>query len=174
MALIQCITSESWWISSKEALIRAYLSFLLSLVLNKRGEVCVLCLSWVFQKISLKVRTNALQDKRSSAFLFYCFGNLTICRLTKTESECCCCALIQLHTWERGKYLVKMGSHSLTVFNISICLVIQWCNLIKTVRSYATGVLFLLVGHYHLTRVSVCASQKYFFHLGSKWEMNVD
>ena len=32
---------------------------------------------------------------------------------------------------------------------------------------------FLLGRRYHLTRV-VCASQKYFFHIGCKWEMNVD
>ena len=39
---------------------------------------------------------------------------------------------------------------------------------------YATGVLFLLVRRYHLTRVSVCASQKYFFHIGCKHEMNMN
>ena len=26
----------------------------------------------------------------------------------------------------------------------------------------------------HKTRVSVCALRKYFFHIGRKWEMNVD
>jgi hypothetical protein len=47
---------------------------------------------------------------------------------------------------------------------------------IKGVRPspYATGVPFLLGRRYQLTRVSVCASQKYFFHIGRKQEMNVD
>ena len=101
----------------------------------------MLCLSWVFQKISLKVRTNALQDKRSSAFLFYCFGNLTICRLTKTESECCCCALIQLHTWERGEYLVKMESNSLTVFDISVCSVMKISLMVQKKSTFSKEII---------------------------------
>ena len=51
-----------------------------------------------------------------------------------------------------------------------------WRSPIKGVSPspYATGVPFLLGRHYHLTHVSVCASQKYFLHIGRKWEMNVD
>ena len=33
---------------------------------------------------------------------------------------------------------------------------------------------FLLGRRYHLTRVSACASRKYFFQIGRKREMNVD
>ena len=47
---------------------------------------------------------------------------------------------------------------------------------IKGVRlsPYATDVPFLLGRRYHLTGVTVCASGKYFFHIGRKREMNMD